>query len=280
MTAASPAAEGWAESLAGWALPAELLASVDQSPYAWPARVFARTATRRPDPVTGPLLLQLLPEAGTLIDVGAGTGRLSLPIAAAGHRVLAVEPNAAMAAELERGAASMTGSVAVVRRRWPEVAAAVGPHDVALTANVVYDVADIGPFLQALDHSATLAVVVELTQRHPWDGLRGYYRSLHDVELPDGPTVDDLVAVIGEVIGVTPQRCDWPSPRSLTFESRDALLELYATRLCVPDDRRSELEQLIGDDIEEIDDGAFALRLPSGGMTTLWWEKAANARAP
>ena len=46
------------------------------------------------------------------------------------------------------------------------------------------------------------------------------------------------------------------------------------------DDRRSELEQLIGDDIEEIDDGAIALRLPSGGMTTLWWEKPANARAP
>lgn len=272
MTTVSPAAERWAESLAAWALPTRLLESVDRSPYAWPAKVFARTAARRPDPVTGPLLRGLLPEAGTLLDVGAGTGRLSVPIAAAGHPVVAVEPNEAMAAELERAAKAAEGSVVIIREPWPEAAATTGAHDVALTANVVYDVGTIAPFLEALERSATVAVVVELTQRHPWHGLRRYYRSLHGVDLPDGPTVDDLVEVIGEAFAVVPHRCDWPSPPSLSFESRDALLELYATRLCVRDERRRELEQLIATDIEETDDGAFALRTPKTGMTTLWWE--------
>lgn len=274
MTIVRSAAERWRRELAAWALPADLLASVDRSPYAWPAKVFADTARRRPDPVTGPLVRSLLPASGSLLDVGAGTGRLSLPVAQEGRRVVAIEPNDAMADELERLGARCSAPVTVVRRRWPEAAAAAGRHDVVLTANVVYDVGDIAPFLETLQGSATRAVVLELTRRHPWHGLRGYYRTLHGVHLPDGPTVDDLVAVVAEILGLVPQRRDWPSPRSPTFETRAALLELYRTRLCLPEDRSAELAELIGDDIEETTAGVFVLRTPPAGMSTLWWECA------
>lgn len=269
-----PSAARWREQLAAWALPEELLASVDRSPYSWPAGAFARMAQVRPDPVTGPLVRSLLGDEGTLLDVGAGAGRLSLPIATAGHRVTAVEPNESMAEQLEKLATEAATPISVIRGRWPDAAVVAGPHDVALTANVVYDVADVVPFIEALHRSATRAVVVELTRRHPWDGLRRYFRELHYVRLPDGPTVEDLVAVVRGVVGVEPQRHDWLSPSSLPFESQQALLDLYQTRLCVPDGRRAELDDLLAGDIEETDDGLFVLRTGAGGMTTLWWSTA------
>jgi len=42
------------------------------------------------------LVADLLPKPGAIVDFGAGTGRLAIPLAAAGHAVVAVEPSAAM----------------------------------------------------------------------------------------------------------------------------------------------------------------------------------------
>jgi len=38
----------------------------------------------------------------------------------------------------------------LIEESWPAVAPRAGRHDVALAAHVVYDVADLAPFLQAL----------------------------------------------------------------------------------------------------------------------------------
>ena len=43
---------------------------------------------------------------GVVLDVGAGTGRVALPLARAGHRVVALERDASLAAELARRAAA------------------------------------------------------------------------------------------------------------------------------------------------------------------------------
>jgi SAM-dependent methyltransferase len=48
---------------------------------------------------------------GGLLDVGAGTGRVALSLAAAGHRVIALEREAALAAELERRAGTLAVEV-------------------------------------------------------------------------------------------------------------------------------------------------------------------------
>ena len=45
--------------------------------------------------------------AGPVLDIGAGTGRVALPLARAGHTVVALERDAALAAELARRAATL-----------------------------------------------------------------------------------------------------------------------------------------------------------------------------
>jgi len=44
---------------------------------------------------------------GAVLDIGAGTGRVALPLARAGHRVVALEHDATLAAELSRRAARL-----------------------------------------------------------------------------------------------------------------------------------------------------------------------------
>ena len=46
-------------------------------------------------------------QAGVVLDVGAGTGRVALALAQAGHAVVALERDAVLAAELERRAAGL-----------------------------------------------------------------------------------------------------------------------------------------------------------------------------
>ena len=78
----SSAAERWADQLAGWAIPPEILAAAPESPWAFSPSLF-----RAPDPDDGddsPSLrraLEALDEGGTLLDVGAGAGAAGLPVA-------------------------------------------------------------------------------------------------------------------------------------------------------------------------------------------------------
>jgi len=44
---------------------------------------------------------------GTVLDIGAGTGRVAIPLARAGHAVVALERDAALAGELSRRAATL-----------------------------------------------------------------------------------------------------------------------------------------------------------------------------
>lgn len=61
------------------------------------------------------LVAELVPARGAIVDFGAGTGRLAIPLAAAGHEVVAVEPSAAMLEVL--GAKEGGGAVARVVAR-------------------------------------------------------------------------------------------------------------------------------------------------------------------
>jgi len=92
---------------------------------------------------------RLLPD-DTLLDVGAGTGRFALPLARRAKQVIAVDPSAAMLAELSRGAAAAgLANITIVEARWED--ARVAPAEVALCAHVVYPIREIGPFLGKLD---------------------------------------------------------------------------------------------------------------------------------
>lgn len=129
----------------------------------WEARAerFARL-TRSLDAASDPFvnaLREVIRSTDTVLDVGAGAGRYSMPIASSVAAITAVEPSTAMRAELARGAAARgLTNLTVVGSSWET--AEVGRHDVAFSANVLYFVPDAVRFIEKLDHHARRACLI------------------------------------------------------------------------------------------------------------------------
>lgn len=266
------AADRWREALAGWAIPPELLAGVDESPYRWPVELFRRrhASAEEADPSpTLELVSRLAGAGGSVLDIGAGTGRASLPLAVGGHSVVGVEKSADMAKALREEVRAAGVDYTVVETAWPGELD-LGRFDVVMAAHVVYDVPEIVPFLAAMSSHAARAVVLELTESHPWVPLAPYYRALHGLERPEGPTVDDLAAVVGGLLGRPPTVERWERPGGAWFESWDEIEELYGRRLVVPAERRHEVRRLLAPDVAEAG-GRMTVGPPVRRMATLWW---------
>ena len=100
------------------------------------------------------------------------------------------------------------------------LAAAVPTVDVVVCNHVLYNVADLGPFVVALTDHAHSRVVVELTPRHPASDLNPLWLRFHGLMRPTEPTADDAVAVIREVLGVEPARTTGWRPHAGPFGAR------------------------------------------------------------
>ncbi|MEX1005597.1 MAG: class I SAM-dependent methyltransferase [Acidimicrobiia bacterium] len=265
------AADRWRSELGSWAIPEELLAAVTDSPYRWPVELFKRrniTAEEIAPSPTSETVERLAGPDGSVLDIGAGAGRASLPLSRGGHRITAVEKSSEMAAALREESAGLEGYV-VVEEAWP-TAVDLGSFDVVMAAHVVYDVPAIEAFLRAMAAHARQGVVLELTEAHPWVPLGPYYRSLHGIDRPDGPTVDDLVDVVREAIGVEPTVDRWERPGGTWFESWEEIVELYRRRLVVPPSRSGEVRSLLEPDVE-IHDGRMTVGEPVRRLVTVWW---------
>ncbi len=90
----------------------------------------------------------------TVLDIGAGTGIWSVPLANWAARVTALEPSPAMRAQLEKAvaAAGVGDRVTIDPRAWPGIE--IPKHDVALCAHVLYGIADFRGWIEAMTASA------------------------------------------------------------------------------------------------------------------------------
>lgn len=142
-----------------------------------------------------PVLEALLEPNDTWLDIGAGGGRLTIPLAGRVRRVVAIEPSAAMrealgASALEAGLAN----IEVIAEPWP---AAVASGDVALAAHAIYDIADIGAWVEGMERAASRLCVVALFDRgrgHAWSEI---FEAVHGEPMAALPAVREFVAVLG-----------------------------------------------------------------------------------
>ena len=158
------------------------------------------------DPSSDPLLRRLLRVAepsSTAIDVGAGTGRFAIPLAAQLRHVTAVDPSAAMLERLTRGAQERgVGNMTTIRSTWAEADAEVA--DIAFSSFVLTLVPDAVPFVRKLEARARRHVFLYLGAYSGDAVLDPLWRHFHGTPRAPGPTYLDALALLRD-LGIEPE---------------------------------------------------------------------------
>lgn len=254
----------WAEQLAAWAIPGEILSQATADPWKLtPNLCPAPEPDERPDTPGVRQALDALGEAGTVLDVGVGSGGASLPLAPPADLIIGTDESDQMLAAFVARAKERGIRYRTYPGRWPDVARAVPVADVVVSNHVLYNVPDLGPFVLALTAHARRRVVVEITGRHPVSGSNPLWKRFWDLDRPQGPTADDAIAALEEV-GIRPQveREVRPAFRRVADADRVAFV---TRRLCLPPDRQPEVEAALAETPEPAE----------REVVTLWWDGGA-----
>jgi SAM-dependent methyltransferase len=148
---------------------------------------------RQDDPIVDALLALARP-GDTWLDIGAGAGRYALPLALRVHGVVALDASPGMLDGLRAGMATHgIQNVRSLSGRWP--ISEPPQAEVALIANVGYDIADIGPFLDAMEETATRLCVAVLAVRRPTWGADALWPAVHGEARATLPALPEFLAL-------------------------------------------------------------------------------------
>lgn len=269
----------WREQLEAWALPDEILDGAPESPWGFPPELFAQRAQRvdaAPDTPSRRRAQEALAGDGTVLDVGAGGGAASLPLAPPARRIVAVDPSAELLAAFGALADDRGIELETVEGSWPEVAPDVEPADVVVCHHVLYNVSVLAPFADALSGHARRRVVVEITREHPLAWMNDLWRRFHGLDRPLGPTAGDAEAALREA-GIRARREDFEVEASSgDFRDRAGAVALARRRLCLPADRDDEVAEALGGRLWDAS-GRWSAAPRTRLLTTLWWEPERQA---
>ncbi len=272
------ALQDWSTALRAWTIPQAILEVATESPYGFPAELFARravTAAARAEVTpTTRVALEALPDDGSVLDVGVGGGATSIPLAGRAGLIVGVDGSAELLTSFRSAAAEAGVRGETVLGTWPEVAGDVGTVDVAVCGHVLYNVWALAPFVEALDGHARARVVLELTDRHPLAWMHDLWETFHGLTRPEGPTADDCVAALGE-LSIAPSRAERAQDGVGWFERREDAIALVRRRLCLTPDRDPEVADALGDRLVD-HDGRWSAGPPSGLVVTLWWDRTTS----
>ncbi len=243
------------------------------------ADIFAPGPDAYPAPEL-PLLEALARPEDHWLEVGAGAGRLAIPLARRVRRMTAVDRSPGMTARLrEEAAGSALDNVEVLPAMgWPPPGApgeAAPIVDVALSASVLFFVEDAGAFLDALEAHARRLCVIVLMDHMPGTPLEPLWSALHDEPVAELPALREFLAVLGargRAFDVTTTPPPPPPPLPL-----DEVIDSFRRRYFVA--RGSAREQRMRELLAERyagDDGLVALPLPFTQTAVVSWEPPAS----
>ena len=260
------AAQQWQSDLAAWVIPDEILKQAQQSPWIHPVEMFtvdeevpdSPSHARAREALTGSSQRELL-------DIGCGGGRATMALADVVSLATGVDSSAPMLQAYAEAARVRGVRVQTIEGGWPDVADITPGADVVVCHHVVYNVAQIVPFLQALHDHARRRVVLELPTRHPLTSMNPLWEHFWGLQRPTRPTAADLVT-IAEAMGFAPQLEVWQDAQ---WGARVALPEQdrvrYARiRLCLTEDRDAEIAAAL---LQQQD-------AQPREVATVWWDRA------
>lgn len=262
----------WKEQLESWAIPQDILARAEVPPWAHDPATFAVDDSIDPRGPIHELAREMLPvDGGSVLDVGCGGGRSSIPLVPRASSIVAIDESPAMLARFAQAAEEVGVLHAEIQGRFPDVVRAaemaglpVPPCDVVVCHHVLFNVADLEPFIVSLTAMARLGVVVVIPRRHPLSAWNPAWKHFWNLDRPNGPTSDDAVEVI-RALGFDPEVFVVPRP-PLARQADDpkSLAVAARRRLCLPQDKERDVELWLADHPPEFMREVVVLRWPGG----------------
>jgi SAM-dependent methyltransferase len=259
------AARDWAAALASWDIPPEIMATAPADPWAWAVarRVRATEQALTTDSPSVRRAREALPDGGSVLDVGCGAGSASLPLCPPATSVVGVDEDAEVLAAFAEQAERRGVAHHEIVARWPDGADEVAAADLVACHNVIYNVADIEPFVAALADHARRRTVIEVTSEHPRAWMSPLWRVVHGIDRPVHPNVDDAIEVLAQ-LGIEPLVERWIRPSPMSRDTEEELVAFVRQALCLGLDRDPDVASVLREHPPP----------KERELATLWWDPA------
>lgn len=252
---------------------AELATPLTEQRWAKYAPGYRFDPRREPEPQLA-ATLELLEPDDEIIEVGGGAGRIGLPLALRARSLLNVEPSAGMREQFEICVAEHGIANAGVRAEtWPP--AEPLEADLVVSADVTYFVAEIEPFLLAMDRAARRRAALLTWTVPPPNVNAALFRQALGVEEAPAPSFRELLPILWDA-GIIPDirlLDEWFTwPEQLPTDEQSAIE--FALEELEPRDEQRAREQIAAvlDDLYEQGGEAWRprWRTPSQAMLISW----------
>jgi len=263
-----------------WALPDSILRAAPESPWGFPIEPFrTRVQLAIPGALTDAnrRALDALPDGGTVLDVGVGTGAASLPLHPRCALITGVDSSRALLSEFRRQARRLGVAARTIEGAWPSIAPRAPVADVVVCNHVAYNVADLAPFALALNQHARHRVVMEITLHHPTAWMADLWLHFHGLDRPTRPDARDVVSVLRSLGLRVHRRSAFQGRGAGGFEHREDAVAWVRRRLCLDAGRDDEVAAVLGDRLVH-QDNLWSARPPAEPLVTVWWDAAQPGR--